>query len=74
VRPILNDKWKEKILKLLDDPKFELRTDIPVAAAWLVMTLSGKGIPFRVINLGAGAKLITCKTDACPKCRGTGRV
>ena len=72
---ILKDSWKAEMMERIENGTFgEYRTAIPVAATWLVLQLSARKIPFRVMNLGAGVKLITTKTDTCPKCKGTGRI
>lgn len=44
-----------------------------LAVQWMICRLAEKGIPFRLIQLGAGVRRITTKTDICPKCNGTGR-
>jgi hypothetical protein len=60
--------------KRIQDPNFEYRTALPLAAKWLILELSSRKFPFKVVELGAGVKLITRKTDICPKCNGTGRI
>jgi len=42
------------------------------ASKFVIATLSS-GYAFKVINLGAGVKKITTRTDTCPKCGGTGK-
>jgi len=73
-RLVLYDSWKEKMRGQIESPDFEFRTSLTVAASWLILLLSEKKYPFKVINLGAGVKLITRKVDICPKCKGTGRI
>jgi len=44
-----------------------------VAVRWLICEWMSKGIEYKLVNLGAGLKLLTTETDICPKCGGTGR-
>ncbi len=44
-----------------------------LAIQWLVAMLAREGVPFRLIQLGAGVKRVTTLTDVCPKCNGTGK-
>ena len=46
---------------------------LPVTKKWMVIQLTNAGIPFKMINLGAGVVRITTNTEVCPKCGGTGR-
>ena len=71
---ILREEWKANVLTLMRNPEFEIKISVPIAAAWLVTELSDRGLDYRIINLGAGVKLITRKTNICPKCHGTGKV
>jgi hypothetical protein len=71
---ILKESWKDAMEAEVYKPDFELRTNISEAASWLVLQLAERGLPFKVVNLGAGVKLITRKTNTCPKCHGTGKV
>ena len=73
-RYFLTNEWITKMESRLNDPNFEYRTAIALAAQWVVLYLSKRGRPFRVENLGAGVKLITTKVDICPKYHGTGRI
>ena len=66
--------WRTDILELLDAGQPIDRTiSFNKATQWLIMTLSQRGVAFKLINLGAGVKRITTETDVCPKCNGTGR-
>lgn len=74
-----NPKWIEERKAEIGKYLGPLRTEIDLtlsdnmAIKWMVCQLADKGIPFRLIQLGAGVKRITTKTDICPKCNGTGR-
>lgn len=70
----LNENWKQEMLKKIQEPDFEYTTALTLAAKWIILQLSDKKYAFRVMNIGAGVKRITRRTDACPKCHGTGRV
>ena len=70
---ILREDWKKSMLMEIYKPEFEIRTAVNIASTWLVMELSNRGLDYRIMNIGAGVKLITRKTDICPKCHGTGR-
>jgi len=37
------------------------------------LQLTSAGVPFKVIQLGAGVNRVTTETDQCPKCHGTGK-
>jgi len=56
-----------------DGMQFERVLNHNAAAQWLIKYMTGKGVAFKVLNLGAGVKRITTDTDVCPKCKGTGR-
>ena len=71
---ILRNDWKAAMLDRIGDSQFEIRVSIPIAATWLVTQLSDRQLDYRIVNLGAGVKLITRRTDICPKCHGTGKV
>jgi hypothetical protein len=71
---ILRNDWKTNMLNMIDNPNFEFKTSISIATTWLVIQLSDRNLDYRIINLGAGVKLITRKTDICPKCHGTGKI
>jgi hypothetical protein len=71
---ILKETWKADMREAIRKEDFEYQTGIPVVAKWLVLELAIRKLDFRVMNLGAGVKLITRKTDICPKCKGTGRI
>lgn len=47
----------------------DLTTGENIVAKWLIASLSGKNVPFKVYNLGAGVKRITTDTDECPCCK-----
>ena len=71
----LNPAWIEAIKEQVATVHgFEHTSDINLATQWLVSYLDEQGIPFKVINLGAGVKKVTTKMDICPKCNGTGKV
>lgn len=70
----INRKWIEGITAALAAKELVDETlTFPAAAKWLVATLSVRGVPYRILNLGAGVKRITT-TDAkvCTACKGTG--
>jgi len=73
-RIILREDWKAKMLDTMGDSQFEIKTNVSIALAWVVTKLSDRGLDYRIINLGAGVKLITRKTNTCPKCHGTGKI
>lgn len=73
----INPIWKEKMLVKLNergDPE-KIPEDIDVVTGfnksiqWLIMELTERGIPFKLYNLGAGAKRVTTNTDKCPMCK-----
>ena len=77
-RMFLREEWKAAVLdRMAKDMArgkvFELSTEITIAAKWLIMKLDEKGIPFKVLNLGAGVKKIKTEVRTCPKCHGTGK-
>ena len=81
MRVRLNPAWKYRIIDDLEQYKRSngrnhvVRTESMTSAIqWMVMRLVADGIPFRLINLGAGVKQITTDTTVCPKCHGTGKV
>jgi len=42
---------------------------------WLVAHLTMQDVPYRLVNLGAGAKRVTTKNlSVCGKCNGTGKI
>ena len=71
---ILRDDWKKKMLNRILDSEFDYTTSLPMVAKWLVIELSKKKLAFRMFNLGCGVRRFTRRTDACPKCHGTGRI
>jgi len=71
---ILRESWKKEMLEKIQEPDFEYTTALPLAAKWLILQLSEKKLAFRIFNLGCGVKRFTRRTDACPKCHGTGRI
>lgn len=75
MRQRTNPVWQREQLKKLDADRstFEITVDMNAAAQWVIMALDQRGIPYRVIQLGAGVKKITTQTNICPKCHGTGR-
>ena len=71
---ILREDWKMAMQDRITSGGFtEYTSAITVAMTWLALRLAERGIPFKVLNLGAGVKKITTKVDICPKCRGTGK-
>lgn len=77
----INHEWIRKINEKIDAWK-RAEGDKPIicvdnsfnpAIQWLVLELTNRNIPFRVIQLGAGVKRVTTDTEQCPKCHGTGR-
>jgi len=71
---MLRQQWKDAMIPLMESPEFDYTSAVNLASQWIIVQLSEKQHPFRVINLGAGVKRITRKVDTCPKCHGTGRV
>ena len=71
---IISPEWKHKMLALMDasndiDEVIEPR----MCQQWLIGELARRRMTYQVIELGAGVKRITQKTDICPKCNGTGK-
>jgi hypothetical protein len=71
---MLNPDWcKEMKEKIESGQPLTYRTRSIQGLRFIILELNDRNIPFRIINLGAGIKIITTKTDICPKCKGTGR-
>lgn len=77
-RMVINEKWKNRIcdeiiLKLHpignENRVIDETTSFLPAVQWLIMQLAKNGIPFKLINLGAGVKRITTETNTCPCCK-----
>lgn len=72
---ILRESWKnEMISRISQGEEIEYTSAIGIAIRFLVLELTRRNVPFRIMNLGAGVKKITTKVDTCPKCHGTGKV
>jgi len=74
----VSKKWKDQVLAkmatfLATGEHFEETSDYNPATQWMICRMVAKGIPFRLIQMGAGVKHITTHTDICPKCHGMGR-
>ena len=74
----INNKWQDDreadIAEFISSGKhFEVKSEYNPATQWLILKLVNKNIPFRLIQLGAGLKMVTTKTDVCLKCHGTGK-
>lgn len=52
---------------------FEQVTSCNVWAKIVVLALTGRGVPFKVLQMGAGVKKITTQVDVCPRCKGLGK-
>jgi hypothetical protein len=65
--------YKETVRQGQPVKPLELVTSINLGVQWLIVRLSKEGIPFKVLQLGAGVKRITTDVQVCPKCNGTGR-
>ena len=48
-------------------------TSCNVLAKIVVLYLTDAGIPFKVLQMGAGVKKITTDVAICPKCKGLGK-
>jgi len=75
---ILNELWKDammgKIISLknglMEDNDIDFISSENIAIKWLIVQLVGKGVPYRLYNLGAGVKRVTTvDVDKCPCCK-----
>lgn len=77
---ILNPAWIKQVREELAEDAREghrpkpFKTCANKAAAFYVLALSDCGFVPKVVNLGAGAKLITTQEQVCPHCGGKGYV
>lgn len=80
----INTKWIDKIRLEIKAHKeaiacvqvpapIDVTTSVNMCIQWLVMELAGAGLPFKLIQLGAGVKRVTTLVDVCSKCNGTGK-
>jgi hypothetical protein len=65
--------YKQAVLEGRTPEKIVEQTACNQAIQWLILRLTREGISFRLVQLGAGVKMVTTETDLCPKCHGTGR-
>lgn len=62
--------WQKRILERINlNLEIEETIDYNPAAQWLIIQLTKVYRPFKILNLGAGVKIITTKTDICPCCK-----
>lgn len=69
---------REKLRNTIDEAHrtgtpFEQVTHCNIWAKIVVLALTGRGVPFKVLQMGAGVKKITTQVDTCPKCKGLGK-
>lgn len=69
---------RETLRNTIDDAvrsgaPFEQVTACNIWAKIVVLSLTGRGVPFKVLQMGAGVKKITTQVDVCPKCKGLGK-
>jgi len=55
-----------------NNPNLEWTFSLSIPKKFIVISLSNKNIPFKVLNLGCGISKITTDTNICPKCKGSG--
>lgn len=76
-RSRINPAWiTEQRTKLTDPTRakpYEYRTAEGIVLRALVCLLDDLGIPYKILDLGAGVKKVTTDVTLCPKCHGTGR-
>jgi intergrase/recombinase len=65
--------YQEAIRTQQVPPKIEVVSGESIILKWLIGSMANLGIPFQVINLGAGVKKVTTDVNVCPKCHGTGK-
>lgn len=78
MRAYYSPEKREKLRDTIDDAvrtgqPFEQVTSCNVWAKIVVLSLTGRGVPFKVLQMGAGVKKITTQVDTCPKCKGLGK-
>ena len=67
---MINSKWKEKMIEIINSVEtLDVTISFNPARQWLIERLTDKGKIFRVYNLGAGVKRITTETSQCPCCK-----
>lgn len=68
---IIAPQWKTAMEEKMGavNPNVDETLSSNMAAQYLIVRLSNRGLPFRVYNLGAGVKRITTNTDTCPCCK-----
>lgn len=75
----LNPVWKKKIEDQLDhvnktnDHWEKIETE-PLCKKFIILQLTKRNIPFKVLNMGTGVTKITNDTTICSKCKGLGRL
>ena len=68
----LNPRWIEQQEHLVEsDAPIDRIESLHIAAQALIVLLAKHNRPFKVYNLGGGAKRITTETDICPCCKRT---
>jgi len=77
----VSEAWKKKQLEnikvfqtSLNPEPMIIKSSFLPAIRWLILEWEEAGIPYKLISMGAGLKMLTTETDICPKCKGSGRV
>lgn len=71
---MLDKDWKtERLADMESGREVTHTTAYKIASQFLILALTARNIPFRVINLGSGIKTITTRIDDCGGCYGTGK-
>lgn len=67
----INPGWqKDMIDRMNKGEDIDSTSSYNPGVQWLIVNLSSRNIPYRLINLGAGVKrVITSEIDKCPCCK-----
>jgi hypothetical protein len=80
VRRRISEKWANEVLDGFDKYLSQGYNIVPqiftwnTSCQWYIKKLVEKGIPYRVIQRGAGVKEVVVETERCEHCKGKGYV
>jgi len=71
---VISSEWKQRMVIKINDyhdlkKHFTVNSDYAPASKWLCKMLADYDIPFKAVNLGAGAMRITTDICTCPVCK-----
>jgi len=67
------ENFKNSNVDMIGGTSYKVVTTFLPSVKALCLSLARAGIPYKVINMGGGVKVITNDVKACPKCGGCGK-